>query len=64
MKENKTSSENEIFNPLKSDNEAMGFPSSNKKWHLKQQPKGIRYIGYTIIAFVIIIFLTVLILYL
>ena len=58
MKGKEKNSEDEIFNPLQSDNKAMGFPANNKRWHLKQQPKGIRYIGYIIVMFFIIILLS------
>lgn len=48
--------EDEIFNPIKSDNEAMGFHSNNKKWELNNKPNGIKYIGYGIVIFFIIVF--------
>lgn len=46
-----TNQEDEIINPIKSDNEAMGFHSNNKKWDLNHKPKGIKFIGYGIVIF-------------
>lgn len=48
--------EDEIYNPIKSDNEAMGLHSNNKKWELTNKPNGIKYIGYGIAIFFIIVF--------
>lgn len=60
-KEEIINQEDEIFNPIKSDNEAMGFHSNNKKWELNNKPNGIKYIGYGIAIFFFIVFVCVII---
>ncbi len=52
-----TNQEVEVFNPIKSDNEAMGLQSNEKRWELHNKPKGIKYIGYGVVIFFIIIFI-------
>lgn len=52
-----TNQEDETFNPIKSDNEAMGLQSNEKRWELHNKPKGIKYIGYGVVIFFIIIFI-------
>lgn len=56
-----TNQEDETFNPIKSDNEAMGFQSNNKKWELNNKPNGIKYIGYGIALFFIIVLMSTII---
>ncbi|KOO46706.1 hypothetical protein [Viridibacillus arvi] len=48
--------ESNIFDPIESDNKAMNGISLNR-WSLKTKPKGIRYIGYTLLTFFIILFI-------